>query len=416
MISSSSSSFCSQYSKLFPTSKDWTVCYEDSHVDIDPKIVFGKNTSTTSPHTLESMILPSNYSKSDVKDWMTESYENIQGYPSTSIKRDVEASSFQKQSVPLEPSYSIDASVYMASLSSNMESESEEGPDDRIFSIDSTSSLLKEIDKNQAIHNQKGKIMNYYLNDNRYFLMSNDTGVLTDPESFPLTYHGGHTMQHENTLERCNSLESCLSNFSYDSQPIPSLDDSIKVSKGSAGYSSTKSTKETPSPLSTQLHTQMFDLPSYNSIEDVMAVITQKNQLRNDKKRCPILYVTEILPTDVLLGRGGRANHHPGNIEYRKQVGFLAPDYFQARDKRTKTLLSTSLVDWVQKEKLGRFIKLEKSTTTTICTSTVTTTDLDTRKGNHRWYIVSNVVACRKAAQALRECVTRNNRIPNSNT
>ena len=94
-------------------------------------------------------------------------------------------------------------------------------------------------------------------------------------------------------------------------------------------------------------------------------------------------------PNDVLLGRGGRSNHHSGNIQYRDQVGTLR-EWYRSSEKNAKTDLSQLLVDWVQKEQRGRFLKLDES--------------------NQQWYIVTNVVARRKASQALREHMTMEER------
>ena len=84
---------------------------------------------------------------------------------------------------------------------------------------------------------------------------------------------------------------------------------------------------------------------------------------------------------DVLLGRGGRSNHHPGNKRYREEVKNLREWYGSIGDnKEEKTKLSQTLVDRIQ-ENDGRFLE----------------------KDSEGWYVVPNVVARRKASQALRE-------------
>ena len=97
------------------------------------------------------------------------------------------------------------------------------------------------------------------------------------------------------------------------------------------------------------------------------------------------IYV-EPLDGDVLLGRGGRSNHHAGNVAYRLEVGKLR-EWYRTSEKNAKTDLSQLLVDWVLKEQKGRFLKQDNS-------------------GNQKWYIVTNIVARRKASQALREHMT----------
>jgi len=84
---------------------------------------------------------------------------------------------------------------------------------------------------------------------------------------------------------------------------------------------------------------------------------------------------------DVLLGRGGRSNHHTGNKRYREEVQNLREWYGSIGDnKDEKTKLSQTLVDLIQANG-GRFLE----------------------KDGERWYVVPNVVARRKASQALRE-------------
>ena len=92
------------------------------------------------------------------------------------------------------------------------------------------------------------------------------------------------------------------------------------------------------------------------------------------------VYVEPTL-NDVLLGRGGRSNHHPGNKRYRDEVKNLREWYGRIGDnKDEKTKLSQTLVDCIHSHN-GRFLEWDKE----------------------GWYIVPNVVARRKASQALRE-------------
>jgi hypothetical protein len=85
---------------------------------------------------------------------------------------------------------------------------------------------------------------------------------------------------------------------------------------------------------------------------------------------------------DVLFGRGGRSNHHPGNKTYRDIV-CKQQDYYRSCDKNEKTKVAQGVVDLVQGQIGGRFLELDKDT--------------------NQWYLVPNVVARRKVGQALRE-------------
>jgi len=96
-----------------------------------------------------------------------------------------------------------------------------------------------------------------------------------------------------------------------------------------------------------------------------------------------------VTDRDVLLGRGGRSNHHKGNIKYREQAGRLREDY-RSSQKDTKTDLAQMLVDWVEKNQGGRFLKLDPE--------------------NDKWYIVTNLAARKKSSQALREHMTQEER------
>lgn len=102
---------------------------------------------------------------------------------------------------------------------------------------------------------------------------------------------------------------------------------------------------------------------------------------RRRKEAQPVIYVDEPTDLDCVLGRGGKSNHHPGNKRYRAEVQNLQK-WYKASGKSEKTDLSQHLVNFVHGYG-GRFVKQEKST--------------------GRWYVVSNMVARRKASQALRE-------------
>lgn len=93
----------------------------------------------------------------------------------------------------------------------------------------------------------------------------------------------------------------------------------------------------------------------------------------------------EPTENDVLLGRGGRANNHPGNKKYLDLKDSIQDRYMKA-DKNEKTAISQELVDIVKKEWGAKFLKLDPDT--------------------NRWYEVDNVVARKKCSQSLREVNT----------
>jgi hypothetical protein len=83
---------------------------------------------------------------------------------------------------------------------------------------------------------------------------------------------------------------------------------------------------------------------------------------------------------DVLLGRGGLVNHHPGNKAYLQHKTRLQPRY-RAASRTTKTSISLELVAWVH-ARGGRFLD---------------------RDVHQAWYEVDTKRARAKASQTLRE-------------
>jgi hypothetical protein len=102
-------------------------------------------------------------------------------------------------------------------------------------------------------------------------------------------------------------------------------------------------------------------------------------------QKADILGKEYVEPTDldVLLGRGGKSNHHPGNKRYREEIRNFRSSYLALKTKEEKTDMTHFVVNYVHQYN-GRFLALDKTT-----------------KPLPRWYVVSN--ARRKVSQALRE-------------
>ena len=94
------------------------------------------------------------------------------------------------------------------------------------------------------------------------------------------------------------------------------------------------------------------------------------------------VYVDTIRDTDVLCGRGGRSNHHPGNKRYRYVISDMKTSYKKTEAKSNKTDLSRAIVEHVCQYG-GRFIKKEQMT--------------------GRYYVLTRGEARKKTSQALRE-------------
>jgi hypothetical protein len=92
------------------------------------------------------------------------------------------------------------------------------------------------------------------------------------------------------------------------------------------------------------------------------------------------VYLEKAGDLDVLCGRGGKSNHHPGNKRYRQVVSEMKLSYRAIGTKSAKTDLSRAIVDHVYKYG-GRFIKMEKG----------------------KYYVLSVAEGRKKTSQALRE-------------
>jgi hypothetical protein len=111
--------------------------------------------------------------------------------------------------------------------------------------------------------------------------------------------------------------------------------------------------------------------------ESKRPVSTKRRVRRNDPDIKE--YVTPK-KEDVLFGRGGKSNNHPGNLSYRERVVVEQPNY-QALPNGKKKKFSQMIVDWVHQDCKGRFVKKDK----------------------YGWFLVTLPAALEKVSQALRE-------------
>jgi len=91
--------------------------------------------------------------------------------------------------------------------------------------------------------------------------------------------------------------------------------------------------------------------------------------------------ITAVKPDDVLCGRGGETNHHPGNVQYRGLVKKYQRLYLKAK-RRDKPKIARLIVDTVRRRR-GRFLKKDSASGV--------------------WKDVGNNKAREKTSQALRE-------------
>lgn len=95
-------------------------------------------------------------------------------------------------------------------------------------------------------------------------------------------------------------------------------------------------------------------------------------------------------PQDVLSGRGGGINSHPGNKAFRQWISERKEKYNLARNKKDKTTVATEVVRQVQQQNPpGRFLTKD--------------TSVIGGNGGHWWIEVDETRALAKITQALRE-------------
>jgi len=87
------------------------------------------------------------------------------------------------------------------------------------------------------------------------------------------------------------------------------------------------------------------------------------------------------LDTDILCGRGGGTNSHPGNKLFRHQINVHRRAYLKAR-KNDKPAISRSIVQYMRERK-GRFLKKDEKT--------------------GKWFEIGDDNAREKTSQALRQ-------------
>lgn len=96
----------------------------------------------------------------------------------------------------------------------------------------------------------------------------------------------------------------------------------------------------------------------------------------------PEIGVQRPSPHDVLLGRGGLANHHEGNRSFRSLVSLRQPEYLLA-PKKDKSKIAQSIIDDIQTNG-GKFLQRDPIS-------------------HNLWVPVSLAKATEKTRQALRE-------------
>ena len=109
----------------------------------------------------------------------------------------------------------------------------------------------------------------------------------------------------------------------------------------------------------------------------------EKEAARKKYENWPLKNIKEPHENDVMYGRGGGTNHHPGNKRYRKMVEDRKLDYVNSK-RLDKPLVALDIIRvWRAQEPPGRFLKLDEKT--------------------GLWSDVGDKKAREKTSQALRE-------------
>ena len=117
--------------------------------------------------------------------------------------------------------------------------------------------------------------------------------------------------------------------------------------------------------------------------EDEETKKKREAELKEKYKDWPLRGIKEPHENDVMYGRGGGTNHHPGNKRYRKMVEDRKLEYVNSK-RLDKPLVALEIIrEWRGQVPPGRFLKLDEKT--------------------GLWNDVGDKKAREKTSQALRE-------------
>jgi hypothetical protein len=109
----------------------------------------------------------------------------------------------------------------------------------------------------------------------------------------------------------------------------------------------------------------------------------KEDELRKKYANWPLRNIKEPHDNDVMYGRGGGTNHHPGNKQYRQMVEDRKLEYVNSK-RLDKPLVALEIIRfWRGQIPSGRFLKLDEKT--------------------GLWSDVGDKKAREKTSQALRE-------------
>lgn len=173
---------------------------------------------------------------------------------------------------------------------------------------------------------------------------------------------------------------------SHQDRPVPSTNPPKKSSEPAAEKpprlpERLTITAETPRQVSTNSVETSSDEDPISDPEETLAQILADQPKETPPPPAQNEVITGVQPDDVLCGRGGETNHHPGNVQYRGLVKKYQRLYLKAK-RRDKPKIARLIVDTVRRRS-GRFLKKDAVAGV--------------------WKDVGNNKAREKTSQALRE-------------
>lgn len=211
---------------------------------------------------------------------------------------------------------------------------------------------------------------------------SNATKTTASFTNGPISKHDNSGIQKSQDWIEFNTLGKYVE-IPYSMGIFSSTDGHKKQTEASLSIPSCPSTSSNFNAVLT-MNIQEKPLVKSSKSDITHAINVTKKKKRNRAPRKKIIPKNKryLEPTekDVLMGRGGKSNHHPGNMRYRTEIDRLQEEYKKTDDKDEKTHISEALVLHVQSYG-GNFLE----------------------KDDDGWYVIDDVVARRKVSQALRE-------------
>jgi hypothetical protein len=179
------------------------------------------------------------------------------------------------------------------------------------------------------------------------------------------------------------------------------MEEDIKDDEPPILHSSSNNSKEPYSRMDTKIKGRNnYDHINYSVTKETTATATittrpitpdYNNNSDNDNDNGDSNRVyKELTDNDVVFGRGGKANHHIGNIRYRNEIQRLEKLYKSALTRSEKEYIVDTFVQCIQQS-------------SDVGTATRTTNFLEKDKDKDNWFVVDDDIVRRKVHQALRE-------------